>query len=247
MAVQFNAASSQYLAIASPRPETAGLTEYTLCCWVNVPRASSSSRWPVFFSEGGSTTQQRMGLQYVEDTFPYISSGMRAYNQGVFARAEWGVGPSGFSFNKTVFVAMHLYTVPGWGPYVSIRWMERTYSGIRWLNTARTTTSPTPGTPSLAAAIGGRGDGTQTLEGLVEDVRFYNRELSLSEEQQIGHRRGADLRAFMHPSLLFQWKLQGVGAVTTEADRKGGVIASAVNGPQYVNVGLVRRRRNRGG
>lgn len=250
MAVLFNGVN-QYLSIAAPRPELASLASYTLCAWIRSDAQPAMRSTAISFSTGTDVARHRTSIGFQA---PPPSWQMRTRSRHLDAGAELEGGFWGWSgpiyANKLTFVAAiangELW--PGFttsfvavqqrapGGYVDFGWYS---PGAGF--------GPTSPTATLAAAIGARPDGAaEFFSGRVEDLRLYDRGLSLEELAQLALRRGAD-RWVAHPDLLFRWRLQGVGPVVTEADQKTGVVATVVNGPVYSAMALIRRRRNRGG
>lgn len=246
MAVKFTSALSQWMQIAGPRPELAGLSAYTFTCWVRWGAMPPSRQMVYSFSTGTSTSTNRSGLcrDYWGGT-PITTHVQRGPDGSAEARVFWS--DQSFMHGQSMFLAGGVTSPPpGFGSRIWV--LQKFFGGLALGNGGTGGTGPVAATPSLAAAIGSQSDGLgQHIDAEIEDLRLYTQEIPTAEMQRIIFRYGADRRAFMHPNLVLWWGLAGVGSPGVELDKISGVAATAMNGPTYANMGLHRRRRNRGG
>lgn len=260
MAVTFDGIN-QHLSIAAPRPELNGLTSYMATFWFMPPPGATAAPtgYAFSFSSGAAADENRAGWTH----FRFIPGSdlcvgrVRRTDGGI--EQQTVVTPGGSV--APWFIMTGMYANPPFSQdYAATDYLSRTppILGVGvGAGGGGGVVGPFPATSSLAAAIGALSDGlSRYFQGQIEDLRIWNQWVGSPPGTGSGSvlfwklalMRGADVRSFMDPRLLLQWRLRGHGTVTTEVDRKAGVVATAVSGPQYSRMNATRyRRRNRGG
>lgn len=161
---------------------TLAARDFTVSWWMNIRSAGESNVGTPWDKQQGNGPQ---GWYYL----------IRSVGGNTLA-AQAGVGPVSPSLSHTQFSGDNFHRLNIWD-HIVIRWSRSAYAFSLFRNGAEfsfpvvSQGTTDPGSDSgITLTIGNNGDTSRTVDGLMDDMRIYNRGLSLAEIHLLARRRG---------------------------------------------------------
>lgn len=234
MAATFVVGSTQYATLSSSLGDLRNVTGGSLCAWVKPTTFPTTERFILNFSTGTSTSRSRLSLSMRASGSSFRTSARRLDANAVTSLDS-----------TSALVAGTLYHVCAVAEYSNA--ILRLYiNGVQNNSVAIAGwTGATSDTASLAATMAAR-TSTDSINGVLDDVRVYNRVLSANDVASIYWGGGRDT---VVNGMVERWKFMdgALGAVlgTTRSigSNQGGAVS--VNSPVFSEALKVVPRRRR--
>jgi hypothetical protein len=210
MSALLTKASAQWFDLGATLTALQNVAAATLCCWTTYNGGSAAEDRCIFFSTGTVEANSRAAVtQRHNGGDVFRGTGRRLDADGASSADSVTVS----STTKRHVAAVCRYSTGSLQIYVD-GVLETTLAVASW-------TGNTSNTASLGASLGGRSDGIDTMNGLLEGCRVYARALSSQEIQNLFQARGGDGNVV---GLVHRWQLQdGAPGATNFAAVDSGV------------------------
>jgi hypothetical protein len=237
MSIDFEKGSSNWITLPNDMTSLQNVTGATLCGWLNIESIATSDGHILQLTIGTSTTTPRADIftRNVGDIIRTLGRRLDADGQSFVD-----------SSSPTLATTLHVAGVFRYNAQL----LEVYFNGV--LNASQAVaawTGSTSNTASQRNSIGASSSAVNFYDGLIHDLRIYNRGLSVAELQTIVTSRGKDS---LFDGLVNRWKMTELAPGVTAA--AGASVHDSMNlkndgtpqnSPVYATWLVSNRRRRR--
>lgn len=236
MSANFVSASAQSLNLSNSLASFQNVAGATLMAWVRLTTIPSSELTIAMFSTGASTSNPRVALSYYG-----ASARFRASARRLDANSTSNLLGTTAPAAGTVYHVCGTYAFTGQYLRIYVNGvLENSLNIAGW-------TANTSNTASLGARIGAYANSSLYMNGVITDVRTYQRVLSAAEIYNVAMCRGGDT---LFDTMRDRWRLMGgypgqiitAGNLPSIGSAQGA--AAPLNSPTFgENLGIRSRRK----